>query len=148
LAKALLEPTFDGEELEKAREELIARIKAVEDDGVAFAGREFQRAVYGDQGYGRPSRARSPRSGGSRATRSSRGTARRCVPTRTVIAVAGDVDAEVAIALVERRFGPLATPRDAGRPKENEAARAADVLIDRPREQVLLPPRPPRDRHD
>lgn len=139
LSKALLAPAFDAAELEKAREELITRIKAVEDDGFAFAGREFQTAVFGDERYGRP--AEGTVDTVKLVTRDDIVAWHRAAlrPSRTIVAIAGDLDAESAVALVERRFGALAEP-DAPPPGvgPRSSTPPGDRLIDRPREQVCF----------
>jgi zinc protease len=56
LAEVVFEPTFPAREVKRVQQELIAEIKADEDDPRTVAALRFRKKVYGRHPYGRPAR--------------------------------------------------------------------------------------------
>jgi zinc protease len=134
LAGAMRAPAFAREELEKARAEQVAAIRAAEDDGFALAAREQYAALYAGTRFGRP--IEGTIDGVLAATREDlrRWHDAATSPGRGIIALVGALDPEEGIALLERTWVPVA-PRP-------EGSRAPEVAMGPSGETRGFPPRP------
>lgn len=136
-----LAPRFDPDEVEKARKEQIAAIEAIDDRSFDLAAREFYAALYDPTSvYGRP--LAGTIEGVRAASREDLLRWHRALasdPERIVVAVAGAIDPERALALLER---DLSGTRDAA-----AAAAPPPPVVPGPPPAAIALPRPrPADR--
>ncbi len=101
----LLRPDFPEEAVAQKRGELIAHVRA-EDDDPSFTGRRRLRELV----YGRHPLARRDKGGEAELTALDRAALvahhrRVCVPRNAIVALVGDVDADAALELLRARFG-------------------------------------------
>jgi len=158
LASALLRPSFAADEVEKARTEQEAEVRAALDDGFALAAREQYAALYEGTTLGRP--IEGTLEAIAAVTREDLVRWHRVAtdPRRAIVAVVGPIEPEEALRLLERSFPAPSTPSAAtteipATPAARAArtdARPAHRLLERPKEQLTfrlghvgIPPRNP-----
>lgn len=138
-ADVLLEPAFDADELERAREATLASLRAVEDDSTEVANREFGRVLYGPHPYAHPVEGDSEAVAAITTDDLRRFYEAHYAPERAAIVVVGDVTAEdverrLTAALGAWRARSAPPPLRADAPPD--AARRVD--IDRPVTQASI----------
>ena len=133
LRAVVREPTFDGEEAARVRQERLDEIERHLDEPTVLADLRLIRRVYGGHAYGRPA-------GGERETVANLESphvegfhAERYVPADAVLIACGALHADGFRDAVERRFGDWEGAASAGElPEPVERAPAAGpLLIDR-----------------
>lgn len=136
LAEVLAGPIFAPHEFDRLRDQRLTRLVQLRDLAPTLADQAFVRAVYGTHPYGHL--AIGTEEGIRHATRAAAAAfyAARYRPDSTTMMVAGDVEAEAAIAEVERalgawRAGRLTAPADVDKPAETLAATRV-FLVDKP----------------
>jgi zinc protease len=105
LAKAALAPGFPEEELVREKALLAAEIAGTKDNPMAFASREFIRALAGSHPYAHPVEGSEESVGALTREKVLAFYRASYVPRGAVLAVVGDVDAKKALELVKARFG-------------------------------------------
>lgn len=106
LADVVLHPTFPAEELERVRAERVAELEAALAEPATLADRSFTRAVYGGHPYGRLPTVETLEAVDRASVVDFHRTWYR--PGRALFVVAGDVDPDRAVELLERTFGAWA----------------------------------------
>jgi zinc protease len=135
LADAALSPRIDAREAERARAELLASLERAKDDPATLASWEANRAVYAPHRFGLPVSG-TPETAAKLDARTARAQhARLFVAGGAIASVTGDVDPQVVLAALRKRFG--AWPRgqlvDPGPPPPAQApAQRKIVVVDRP----------------
>lgn len=128
LGRVVLQPTFAPEEIAREQELLAAEIAGEKEDPRGLAGREFMRVLLGEHPYAHPvagSEASVRALTGERIAAFHR---RYYVPAGALLAVAGDVEPDAALALVGRMFGGWRGPDPA---TQAQAAPAVPALAAR-----------------
>lgn len=105
LSKVLLAPSFPEEELAREKALVAAEIAGFKDNPMAFANREFVRALAGNHPYAHPIEGSEESVGAATRDRVLAFYKASYVPRGSVLAVVGDVDAKKALELVKSRFG-------------------------------------------
>jgi zinc protease len=105
LAKVVLAPSFPEEELAREKALVAAEIAGTKDNPMAFASREFVRALAGDHPYAHPVEGSEESVNALTRDRVLAFYDAAYVPRGSVLAVVGDVDAKKALDLVKARFG-------------------------------------------
>jgi zinc protease len=102
-AEVLLRPTFPEKEFEQAREQELSGLSVSEQNPKFLAGRELNKAVYGDHPYGRSTSAEDVKAIKRENVAAWWSTHVR--PDNSVLYVAGDMTPEAAFALAEKYLG-------------------------------------------
>jgi len=140
MLECALTPSFPEEELDEERRVALEDLTADEDDLGQVALRTMRELLYGDHPFCRDLRGTK---GGLRALR--RADLLACMkqdygPGQAVLALAGDVDVEAAIEVIEARLAGVGKRAKAGRAGKTAApqwpTRARQRLLHREREQA------------
>ncbi|HRK65511.1 MAG TPA: pitrilysin family protein, partial [Terricaulis sp.] len=132
-ADVVRNPAFDGEELERARQQSLDGLMVALSEPGSIAGMVMPRALYGETPYGAvvsPNTLRAITTDDARAYHSTYWR-----PDNAVLVITGDVSAEEGFALAERHFGAWARPAAAlpARPDASAyAASARTIVVDLP----------------
>jgi zinc protease len=106
VADVLRHPSFEGDELERARDQLVLDRRSAADDAATVARDKLYSDLYhADNPWSRPSEGTIPGLTSVRLSDVRAFYRNRYGPNDTIIVVAGDVDAEAVRAQVERLFG-------------------------------------------
>jgi len=140
LADALRRPTFPTDEFLRKRDELRASVRQGEDDPDEVASRLFRRLVFPADPYGRPVSGTEASLARIRRDDVTRFHARAYRPERTIVAVVGDVTAEVARRAITSRFGDwrVSGPRPEAPPPIRAVSRARTETISRDLAQATV----------
>ena len=106
-ADVIINPAFDGEELEKRRALLLAAIRREEDDLFGQARRYFRGLFYEAGPYGSVPLGTKESLGAITREHLMSFHAKSCVPNNMVLAIVGDVDIDVVREKVEVLFGGM-----------------------------------------
>jgi len=105
LADVLRRPSFDPEELERKRSQILASLRAQEDEPGTVAAKAFARVLFGSHPYGHPVEG-TPETLASITREDVVAFHRRWYrPERTFVGIAGDVTAREVRLLVQRYLG-------------------------------------------
>ena len=141
LRLALSEPRFDEEPVERIRAQILARIKARENDANRIAGRTFRKLLFGGHPYGRPVDGTLESIAAVTRDDLRDFVARRFARSNLVIGVSGDIAPEELARLLDETFGGLpAEPADEVIADVEPAARGDLVVIEQavPQSSVVL----------
>jgi zinc protease len=142
LAEVILRPTLPKDGIRRMRDLALAEIQSERDEPRTVASIAFQRLVYGNHPYGRPSK-------GSMETMSSL-TASQCrsfhkkwyIPSRGIIAGSGDLDPEKLLDLLEKSFGSWKDKNPRGpvvpEPRELKGPVREDLVFPSNQVQIFL----------
>lgn len=119
LRRALAEPRFDAEPVERVRSQLQARARGALEDPEVIATRAFFALAFPNHPYGRPSSGTAESLAAITADDLRSFARDRLIRDRLVIGVVGDIDAKELAQLLEASFGKL--------PKTGAEISVADV---------------------
>lgn len=130
LRKALVEPRFDADALERVRGQVLAGLRADQRDPQAIAGQLFDRIAFGDHPYGLPDDGTE--ASVAALTRDDIVAAHRAALARdrVFVAAVGDIDAAALGLLLDRLLGDL-PETGAPLPERATAALAGGVTVER-----------------
>ena len=141
LRLALSEPRFDEEPVERIRAQILARIKARENDANRIAGRTFRKLLFGDHPYARPVDGTLESVAAVTREDLRAFVARRFARSNLVIGVSGDIGAEELAPLLDQTFGGLpAEPADEVIADVEPAAKGDLVVVEQavPQSAVVM----------
>ncbi len=138
-AETLLAPTFPADELDRAKESILAGLRSAEDDSTDVAGKAFSRELYGSHPYAHPVEGVVEEIAGIGRADVKRFYESHYGPQRAAIVVVGDVEVDdIERRLVDalRAWRPRdQAPIDVPLPSDGSARR---VEIDRPVTQASI----------
>jgi zinc protease len=132
-ADVVRNPAFDGEELDRARQQSLDGLMVALSEPGSIAGMAMTRALYGEAPYGAVPSANTLQAITTEDAQAYHAAFWR--PDNAVLVITGDVSAEEGFAIAERHFGSW--PRPAGaRPADVDAsahaAGARTIVVDLP----------------
>jgi zinc protease len=132
LRLSLTEPRFDPEPLERIRSQVIAGIRAREQNPNTIVGQTLFETLYPDHPYGRPGRGTPDTVSAVSADDLRRFVGERFAKDNLVVGVVGDITKEQLAALLDATFGALPAAAPAAT-KVPDVAAAADgrVIVER-----------------
>jgi zinc protease len=104
LADVIMNPTFDQNEMEKKRNDLLAAIKQQEDDPFSLAGKLCRQTLYKTHPYRFQTIGSAETISNMKQEDLMDFYKKYCIPNNMVIAIFGDVDANEVTAKVEKAF--------------------------------------------
>lgn len=134
MADVLCRPRFPERDIERARDEILTGLLQQNDDPASIAGKNFSRFLYEGTPYGHL--VAGSETSVSAITRDDLVTfyGERFVPNNTSVVVAGDIDPDAAMAMIERDLAGWRRGRDASAlaisPRPFDSCRV--YVIDRP----------------
>ncbi len=133
LNDVIRQPSFQGDELERQRQQAISGLKVSYDDPDFVAGLVFDRLVYGFHPYGMPNNG-TPESLQAIGVEDLQAFHRTYyAPNNAILAIVGDVTPDEAFASAERAFGDWARREvPAAEPGPPPAATRRVVVVDKP----------------
>lgn len=140
----LLTPAFDPAEAEKIRPELLSQLKQQEDSLPSVCFKELNRRLFSGHPYGLNTAGNETAISNFTVAQLKDIYTQHARPDRLVLAVAGDVDAEMVRETVEQLFGTWASPTAASGIEEEsylppDVPAAPDIInIPRDKQQVHI----------
>jgi len=139
----ILTPSFDAEETEKLRPELLAQLTQQEDSLPALTFREFNKLLFQGHPYGLNTSGREEAITTFTPEILRQIYSEHARPDKMVLTIVGDVDAEHVLKLVEESFGDWKAPEDSEDYEESflpplTPAEPEIFSIDRDKEQVHI----------
>jgi zinc protease len=118
LSDVIMNPTFDAEEMDKKRKELLAAIKRSEDDPFSLAAKLFKQTLFKKHPYRFQTMGTAETVGNMKREDLAGFHQKYCIPNNMVLAIFGDVNAAEVVSKVEeafaefqsREFSPPKTP--------------------------------------
>jgi zinc protease len=128
LALALTQPRFDPPAIERVRSQILSQLAQQGQQPRSIAGIAFNRALYGDDPYGRR---------GSGTTSSVRAIDRAAIQgvmgrlgrDRLIVGAVGDITPEALARQLDRTFGKLPATSEGGAPARPAVAAQGDVMV-------------------
>ncbi len=129
MAKALTQPRFDAEPVERIRAQILATLRHDAEAPKAMASRALMRTMFPDHPYGRPTAGTKESVAGLTADDLRRFAAERLGRDSLVIGVVGDITPEVLAPLLDKTFGGLPAKAKAWNLPAVKAKAAGQVIV-------------------
>jgi zinc protease len=143
LAEMVLTPAFSPEEIERARGQTLAAIVQDLDDPSAIAGKQFQKALYGEHPYAKPQEGTKESVAAITREDVQGFYGRNYAPNNSILAIVGDISKDRAIEAAKAAFGSWAKkpvpPTPSPEPPAVRGKRV--VIVDKPdvtQSQIIL----------
>jgi zinc protease len=107
LKETLFFPSYDAEEIEKVRSDLVTEIRSLEENNLGLIKQEFYVAAYAGHPCGRPTLGTEEAVSGITAADLEVFHRTRWTPARTVVTIVGDVDPDEIAKWIASRWGDL-----------------------------------------
>lgn len=135
LADLILHPLFPEKELEKEKGVVVEELRNAEDDPDDIIHDYLEKALYGTHPLGFPVIGTERNLRSFRRDMLQQYRFRQYIPTKAVIAAAGNIRHAELLELVDRHFSWKAVPRAAGSRRKPQARRGKTVEIQKPIQQ-------------
>ncbi|HHI81184.1 MAG TPA: insulinase family protein [Planctomycetes bacterium] len=134
LSEVILRPTLPKDGVRRMRELALAEIQSERDEPRTVASISFQRLVYGEHPYGRPSKGSLETMAAITPAQCRNFHRKWYVPSRAIIAGSGDLDPQELLDLLEKAFGSWKDKKPKG-PKVEEPRELDGIL----KENLIYP---------
>jgi zinc protease len=140
LSEIAFEPSFERNEVEKARSLILDRIESLKDDPYEFAGHELRQLIYGPSVYSKHELGTAKSVASVKIADLKEFHWRSCSPANAVMSIVGDIDQEVAFQLARNVLGSLPSGGEFeyDRLEVPDLRESSELRIKRDQSQVIL----------